>query len=121
LGKKHKRQKIPQKRKRKGLTYKEYSRLCRFKFDIEEYTEEFDTDLVKQFGWYDINNPDGVSRDHMLSISYGWKHTIPPKVLRHPANCCLMLYKDNCQKGWRSSINYAGLEDRIRAWNKKYK
>lgn len=115
------RQKIPRRKRTSKLTYKDYSRMCRFRFNLEDYPKEFDLKLIEEFGWYNNDNPNGFSRDHMLSISYGWKRDIPPGIIRHPANCKLMPYNNNLEKGWRSSINYSDLMDRIRDWNKKYK
>ena len=108
-------------KKRSKLTYKEYSRMCRFKFSFADYPEEFDWSIVENNGWYGESNPNGVSRDHMFSISHGWKKEISPKIIKHPANCRLMLYEDNRDKAWRSSINYPKLKERISEWNKKYK
>jgi len=103
------------------MTYKEYRQQCRFKFDPDEFVEEFDLEMIEDFGWYGPDNPTGVSKDHMLSISYGWKEHIPPAVIRHPANCRLMIFEDNRRKGRRSSVNYAGLLSRIQTWSEKYK
>lgn len=121
MGKSYKRQKKPFKRRKRKVTYKEYSQQCRFKFKIEDYKKEFDVKLINSLGWYSASNPTGVSRDHMLSISLGWKMNIPPNVMRHPANCELMIFEDNRQKGGRSSINYDQLMKRIDTWNKTYK
>ena len=121
MGNKYKRQKRPRKRtKRSKLTYKQYSEKCRFRFDIREYPDEFDYNLLVENGWYSEDNPHGITKDHMLSISYGWKRDIPPRIIKHPANCKLMLFDDNLEKGWRSSINYDELINRIKQWDRKY-
>ena len=120
--KKFKKSKIPRRKKTKNLTYKDYSRMCKFKFDVEGYPEEFNLDLIREKGWYDNkNNQNGVSRDHMLSISLGWKMDISPKILKHPANCKLMLFQENNKKAWRSSLNIEELMKRIKQWDRKYK
>lgn len=121
MNKKYRRQKVPRRQKNKKLTYKEYSRMCRFKFDVEEFPSEFKLELIDEYGWYSKENPNGISRDHMMSISYGWKRDIPPKILRHPANCKLMRFENNLEKGWRSTLNYLNLLEKINEWNKKYK
>ena len=115
------RQKTPRRKKISKLTYKEYSQMCRFKFDLTDYPKEFELSLIKENGWYSKENPKGASRDHMLSISYGWKRNISPKIIKHPANCQLMLYETNADKGWRSSLNLGKLLERIKEWNRKYK
>jgi len=121
--KKHnfRRQKKSRRKKISKISYKEYSQMCRFKFNFQDYPQEFNINLIQQYGWYNRDNPNGISRDHMISISYGWKKNISPKIIRHPANCQLMLYEHNKDKGWRSSINLNELLTRIRDWNKKYK
>lgn len=119
--KRHRRQKSPRRLKHKKITYKEYRQQCRFKFNLEDFPQEFDLNLIEEFGWYSEENQNGVSRDHMVSISFGWKRDIPPKIISHPANCNLLLYEDNKEKGWRSSFNYGELIKRISAWNKNYK
>jgi hypothetical protein len=122
LGKRHERQKRPRSGKKNSkISYKEYRESCRFKFEINNFPDEFDLDFIEIHGWYTADNLNGVSRDHMLSISYGWKNEIPPRIMRHPANCQLMLYQSNQDKGWRSSINLQNLKERIKTWNKKYK
>lgn len=121
LRKKHKRQKKPKNGKKKSkLSYKQYREMCRFKFKITDFPNEFDLEFIKEHGWYNENNLNGVSRDHMLSVSYGWKRDIPAKIMRHPANCQLMLYQFNKDKAWRSSINLQNLKDRIKDWDRKY-
>jgi hypothetical protein len=95
--------------------------MCRFRFNIQDYPQEFDLDLINQIGWCNKDNPNGLSRDHMLSISYGWKRDIPAIIISHPANCEIMRYENNHEKGWRSSFNLHELIMRIKDWNKKYK
>jgi len=96
--------------------------MCKFKFDVEFYPNEFNLNLINENGWYNNHqNPNGVSRDHMFSISNGWKMNIPPRILRHPANCKLMLFEENNKKGGRSSINIDELLRKINMWDKKYK
>lgn len=120
----HNKQKIPRLKnyKKKKLNYKKYSSMCKFRFDLKNYPQEFDLELLEKHGWYcPKNNPNALTRDHMLSISYGWKRDISPKILSHPANCQLMFYENNLDKAWRSSINCEELMKRIEKWEKKYK
>lgn len=118
---KYRRQKRPRKNKISKLTYKKYKQQCRFKFEIEDFPQEFNLGLIDEHGWYNDHNMNGASRDHMLSISYGWKRDISPRIIRHPANCQIMLYEENRQKAWRSSLNMGKLLERIKVWNRKYK
>lgn len=102
----------------------DYRVKCKFEFDVFDYPEEFDFSLVEQYGWYSPtnkgNNLSGISRDHMLSISYGYKHDIDPEILSHPANCELMLQRDNVKKRSDCSISLEELQERIIWWDKKY-
>lgn len=107
-----------QKRK---LTYKKYNSMCKFRFNVKDFPKEFDILLLEKHGWFCPSNMNGVTRDHMLSISHGWKKDISPSILSHPANCQLMLYETNKEKAWKSSINPNELLKRIEEWNKKYK
>lgn len=112
---------IPKNKRKKKLNYKKYSSRCKFRFDITNFPQEFDLSLVEKYGWFSQDNPNGVTRDHMLSISYGWKKDVSPTILSHPANCRLMFYENNLEKGWRSSINLNDLLKKINEWDKKYK
>lgn len=101
-----------------------YKRSCQFKFNLWKYPEEFDLDLIKKHGWYQAfnrgNNLGGVSRDHKISIKYGWTNKIPPEIMSHPANCKLMVHRDNISKHSKCSISVEELQKNIDNWNKKY-
>lgn len=97
---------------------------CKFNFNLSDYPEEFNFQLVTEHGWYSPknrgNNIYGVSRDHMLSVRYGFDNGIDPKILAHPANCRLMLQSDNVSKLSKCSITLEDLLIKIAAWDKKY-
>lgn len=101
-----------------------YRHLCSFKFSLKSFPEEFDFDLIKQNGWYKArnrgNNLKGVSRDHMISVTYGYENKIPPDIISHPANCQLIKQTENSSKGKHNSITLEQLYERIETWNKKY-
>lgn len=103
---------------------RQYKDACRFLFDVYDYPNEFDLSLIQKYGWYSPvnkhNNPDGVSRDHMYSISAGYKNKVPATILAHPANCRIILQKDNFEKLSKCSITLDELNERIREWNEKY-
>jgi len=92
-----------------------YRRQCRFRdFDLRIIEG---CQLVKKHGWYDpFANPNGCVMDHMLSVSQGFRDGISPKLLSHPANCQIMLQRDNCSKNSKSSITLDELETRISSW-----
>ena len=98
---------------------------CSFRFNLKDYPEEFNFALVEQLGWYSPankgNNLTGVSRDHMVSVRYGFDHSIPAEHIRHPANCRLLAHSDNSSKGAKNYITYEELLNRIALWEQKYK
>ena len=104
---------------------KDYRRACSFDFSLNEYPEEFDFKLIESYGWYAPStskkpNINGVSRDHMLSVRYGFDHNIDPKIIKHPANCKLLTQHENAMKHSDCSITLEELLERIAAWDKKY-
>lgn len=105
-------------------TYRQYRQACMFKFALQNYPDEFDFSLVKQYGWYSPknkkNNPSGVTRDHMYSVKSGFDNKVLPEIIAHPANCQLMLYVDNVSKNKKSSITLEELQQRIMKWESKY-
>lgn len=113
-----------QKRLENIQNYREYANSCRFRFSLNNYPDEFNFDLVKKYGWYRATNHggngEGVSRDHMISIKWGWINHISPEIISHPANCQLLMHKDNKGKGISCSLTLEQLEEKILLWNKKY-
>jgi hypothetical protein len=97
---------------------------CAFKFSLNDYPNEFDFTLIESYGWYKPKNRgdnlNGVSRDHMVSVVYGFSNNIPSEHLAHPANCRLMRHNDNVSKGAHTSISYEELLERIKEWDAKY-
>lgn len=122
-----------------GPTYRKYhpsSRSLReqyyaasaFAFNVYEYPEWFDLSLLAKHGWYATpgsekrgkRNPAGVSRDHLLSVSEGFAKAVDPKLIAHPANCCLMLHVENNRKSAKSTITVEELLDRIAKFEEMY-
>jgi len=56
---------------------------------------------------------DGIVRDHKFSRKNGFIFKVYPEILRHPANCELMLNSKNISKGISSSITIEELISRI--------
>jgi hypothetical protein len=106
------------------LTKLEYRNACQFRFNLSDYNDEFDFNLIEEYGWYSAsnrgNNLDGISRDHMYSVSEGYKNNIHPDIIAHPANCMLMQHRKNSSKYTHSSIKLNELLKRIDEWNIKY-
>ena len=106
------------------ISYLDYRRRCKFKFSIKKYSNEFDIDLIRKFGWYSAknrgNNLNGVTRDHMYSVMEGFINNVDPGIISHPANCKLMLQPENSSKHVKSSITLEELKERIKIWDQKY-
>lgn len=101
------------------LTYRDaYKTSCKFNFNVYHYSAQFDLTLLETHGWYAAsnkgNNPNGISRDHMYSVSDGYANKIDPSILSHPANCRLVLHKDNQRKHSKSIITLEELLERIK-------
>jgi hypothetical protein len=105
--------------------YQKYRLDANFKFNLKDYSDEFDFSLVKEHGWYSPtnknNNLDGVSRDHMFSVREGFEKGVDPKIISHPANCRLMIHTENISKNKKSFITIEELLDRIEKFEQKYK
>ena len=105
-------------------SFKIYKLDTNFKFNLKDFSDEFDFSLVEKHGWYSPTNKNnnlcGVSRDHMLSVREGFELGIDPKLLSHPANCKLMIHNENVSKHKKSSISYEELLERIKFFNTKY-
>jgi hypothetical protein len=105
-------------RRREILSEKRKYRIkCQFKFNLYDYPGKFDLDLIKKYGWYKAknrgNNINGVSRDHVVSIDYGFRNNVFPEIISHPANCKLVRNIENVNKATKSGITYEELLDRI--------
>lgn len=97
-----------------------YRQKSNFDFNINDYSDKFDLSLVESYGWYSPsnkgNNLNGVSRDHMLSVKEGFDLGIDPEIIKHPANCNLILHRQNQKKREKSSITIEELLERIKNW-----
>jgi hypothetical protein len=97
-----------------------YRQQANFTFDVKDYPDKFDLTILEQNGWYSPsnkgNNLNGVSKDHMLSVKDGFEMGINPEIIKHPANCKLVLHKENQRKHRRSSITFEELKERIKHW-----
>lgn len=101
-----------------------YRQMCEFKFNVYDYPHEYNFKLIEKYGWYKAknngNNLDGVSRDHKYSVSEGFIHNISPYLLSHPANCELILHRENSSKKDKCSITLKELKKLVEIWENKY-
>lgn len=102
-----------------------YYNLAQFRFDLKKYPREFDFTLIQKHGWYKAknkgDNPNGINRDHLYTISDGFKNNVDPLLLAHPANCKLITHTENLKKRGNSTITLEELLERIRNWDLKFK
>lgn len=93
----------------------DYRNKCAFKFNVFNYPDHFtNLDLITTVGWYHpITNPDGISRDHIISIAYGWKNKIDPAVMSHLENCQLLFHTENNKKKTKCSMHIDELVEKI--------
>jgi hypothetical protein len=107
----------------------QYYTSARFRFNVYHYPLEFDLSLIEKYGWYTCpglkrkgkpKNILGVSRDHIISVSYGFSNNIDPKIISHPANCRIMLHSDNKIKHNKCDLTIEQLLEKIDRWNQKY-
>lgn len=102
-------------------TLVEYRTACTFTHDLNMYPSEYQLELLTEHGmFHPKKNPKGVSRDHLYSVYDGYNNKVDPTIMKHPANCQLMLQEDNTRKNSNSSITLAELLERIKLWNQRY-
>ena len=95
-----------------------YRAKCEFRFSSKLYPYILGYELLKHNKWYhSIKNPDGISKDHMISIYYGFTHNIDPYLISHPANCMFMFQAENASKKENCSISLQELIERVEWFN----
>ena len=106
-----------------------YYNAARFKFNVYHYPDEFDISMIETYGWYtcpgrkrskEPKNILGVSRDHIISVSYGFTNNIDPAIIAHPANCRILLHSDNKKKHSKCDLTLSELLSKINQWDQKY-
>jgi hypothetical protein len=89
-----------------------------FTFNVFQYPELFDLSLIAKYGFRDNKiNPNGITRDHKISINEAIKNNYDPYYIKHPMNCELMLFNDNNKKKTNSSISYQELIRLVREFD----
>ncbi|MEO6304484.1 MAG: hypothetical protein ABIP51_15080 [Bacteroidia bacterium] len=107
--------------------YYDYYRFsAEFNFEFKKYKNFFseeENDLIKKNGWYSPsnkrNNLKGVSKDHMFSVRDGFINKIDIQIIKHPANCKILIHSDNQKKKSNSSISLLNLLKRIKEFEEK--
>lgn len=80
-----------------------------FSFNVYHFPELFDIGFITKYGWRSKTNPNGVTRDHKVSVNEAIRNNYDPYYIRHPLNCELMLFEQNNKKKTKSSITYQEL------------
>jgi hypothetical protein len=94
-----------------------YWAACKFKFSNTDIEKIPGFPLLKQYGMYHpVKNLNGVSRDHIISISDAYNNGYDSKYIGHAANCRFMLHSDNMKKHSNSMLTYDELIDRVEYW-----
>ena len=100
--------------------YKSARRRYRFTFDVYNFPDIFDKEFVDEFGIYShTDNPDGLTKDHKLSIADAYVNNYDPYYIKHPVNCQLMTNDANREKGNASSIEYDELVEQVDEYDDK--
>lgn len=81
-----------------------------FTFKLSDYPDLFDFSLLKKYGMRNSKNPNGVVRDHRVSVAEAIKNNYDPYYIKHPLNCELMLHSENSKKNVKSSLKYNELK-----------
>ena len=98
-----------------------YYMKCAFNFSSNLYQYVLGNELLKEHKWYSpTENKEGISRDHRVSIIYGWNNNINSNLISHPANCEFMLQDSNASKKEKCSITVKELKEQIKEWDAKY-
>jgi len=88
----------------------------KFTFNVFLYPDLFDIELLNRIGWFSPGgksgkwNPEGLSRDHKVSVNDAILNNYDPYYITHPLNCELMPHKQNNTKKTKSSITYEELK-----------
>lgn len=89
-----------------------------FTFNVYDYPELFDIDLIKEKGWHSHGgrykyNPNGLTRDHKVSVNESIKNGYDPYYIKHPLNCEIMTFAANNVKKTSSSMSYEDLKKQV--------
>ncbi len=91
----------------------------KFTFNVYKYPTLFDISLIEKYGWFSPGgkagkwNPNGISRDHKISVTEAIKNNYDPFYITHPLNCELMHHSENNKKKTKSSITFDKLKQLI--------
>lgn len=100
----------------KGIFH--YRKKCEFILNYEIINKIDGFNKLNKLGWYHpTNNPFGVTKDHKISIKFGFDNNISPIYLRHPANCEFLTLRENSHKNYRCSLTLPELLNKIKKFS----
>lgn len=107
----------PRKLETEKLNKERYRRKCKFNLTTEDAVRIPGYELLLIHGQYcKHTNPNGVVKDHRLSVHEAYSLGVDPKLISHPANCEFMLHKKNAAKTLKSSITIEELIATVAKW-----
>ena len=80
-----------------------------FRFNVYDFPNLFDLDMLNQIGFKNRSNKNGIVRDHKVSIYDARKYGYNPYYISHVLNCQLLRSNDNLSKSKRSDMLYETL------------
>lgn len=89
----------------------------KFTFNVYHYPALFNLASLTEVGWFSPGgkagkwNPNGLSRDHKISVNDAIKNNYNPYYITHPLNCEIMPHSQNNKKKTNSSLTYSELID----------
>lgn len=107
----------PRKDETARLAKNRYREQCRFKLTTADLTKIPGYELLAIHGQYcKHTNPNGVVKDHRLSVHEAYNLGLDTTLVSHPANCEFMLHKKNAAKTLKSSITVEDLIATVAKW-----
>lgn len=94
-------------------SYSRYRYDCRFKIDATNISLIKGYDLLLQNGLYSEQNPNGVVKDHRVSVKYGYDNDVPAEMIGHIKNCEFLRFRDNLAKSKGCSLSLESLLEEI--------
>lgn len=90
-----------------------------FAFNPFHYPDLFsaeDLNTLRTQGFWNPANPQGLTRDHKVSVNSAIKNGYDAFYIRHPLNCELLPWLENNQKKTKNSISYDELVKLVDAY-----
>lgn len=82
-----------------------YRYMCRFKICLDNIHTIKGFDKLVTYGLYEKNtNPNGVVKDHRISIKYGFDNNLSHDIIGNIANCEFLRYNENAIKSDKNAI-----------------